>query len=128
MQTLQQSIPPAYALKHLVLPLREENIAIVIAMTNTTNTDLLNELKFIFNKDIIPEKWPEEKLLEAIREKYQLTRDDLTGEESSQGFEYLPRKGSYAEKEATNAAEGDLPKVEDRSVIQLVNGKAMPSA
>lgn len=98
MQTVQQSIPSTYALHNLVLPLREENGAVVVAIADTSNSDLLNELKFIFNKDIIPERWPEEKLLEAIRRAYQLSGEELSGEESSQGFEYLPHKGSYAEK------------------------------
>jgi len=114
MQNLLKTIPASYALKNHVLPLREENGVVVIAIAETSNTDLLNELKFIFNKDIITEQWPEEKLLAAIREKYQLSGEELSGEKSSRGFEYL-------EKKATNAAEGDLPKVEDRSVIQLVN-------
>jgi type II secretory ATPase GspE/PulE/Tfp pilus assembly ATPase PilB-like protein len=121
MEDISKTIPVNYALKHLILPLREENGIEVIAMADTSNSELLNELKFIFNKNIITEKWPEEKLLEAIRQAYQLSGEELAGEESSQGFEYLPHKGSYAEKKAANAAEGDLPKVEDRSVIQLVN-------
>jgi len=70
-------------------PAGRENGVVVIAMANTTNTDLLNELKFIFNKDIIAEKWPEEKLLEAICQAYQLSGEEISGKENSQGFEYL---------------------------------------
>jgi type II secretory ATPase GspE/PulE/Tfp pilus assembly ATPase PilB-like protein len=114
MQSLLKTIPASYALKNHVFPLREQNGAIVIAMADTTNHDLLNELKFIFNKDIITEKWPEEKLLEAIRQAYQLSGEEIAGEETGKGFEYLDKK-------TERAAEGDLPKVEDRSVIQLVN-------
>jgi hypothetical protein len=78
MQNLLKTIPDSYALKNLILPLREENGIVVIAMADTINSEFLNELKFIFNKDIITEKWPQEELLycsvKAYREEFTTRR------------------------------------------------------
>jgi hypothetical protein len=130
MEDISKTIPVNYALKHLILPLREENGIEVIAMADTSNSELLNELKFIFNKDIFSEQWPQEKLLEAIRQAYQLSGEELTGEESSQGFEYLPRKGSYAEKKTTQAPPKTIyPKWKiARSSNWLINSSPKPFA
>ena len=61
--TLTKTIPLNYALKHRVLPLKMENGAVYVALTDTTNSDLLNELRFVFGKKVFAEQWLEEKIL-----------------------------------------------------------------
>ncbi len=114
MENLQKIIPANYAVKNKVLPLDSENGQVTVAMANAGNHELLSELRFIFNKKIIPEEWAEKELLEAIYQAYQLTDERLTAEGNNLNFEYL-------EKRVDAPVGEESPKVEDRSVIQLVN-------
>ena len=74
-----ENLPVEYALKHRVLPLREEGGTVYVAVADDKNYELLQELTFMFDRPVIPEPWPAEELLAAITRRYRL--GDLSGGE-----------------------------------------------
>lgn len=102
-----------YALKHRVLPLREEGGTLYVAMGDPGNDGLLQELQFIFDRPVVAEIWPAEELLAAISRRYRLGDDALGGGESPARFEALEHSSPGA----------DTPRAvfDDHSVVQAVN-------
>ncbi|RMG25963.1 MAG: type II/IV secretion system protein [Methanobacteriota archaeon] len=112
MESLQKIVPVEYAIQKRILPLREENDSVVVAIANSINNELVNELEFIFNKTVIFEQWEERELLETIYQVYQ-----LTGEED---FETPVDQFKYVEREHV-VTEAERPQTEDHSVILLAD-------
>lgn len=116
MQPLIKMIPADYALKHRILPIKGKTGNITIATANPGNSELAQELRFIFNQKIIFEQWPEDRLLTAIHKAYQFNghQPENAASADDQPFEHV-------EKHLSQTTDAHVPKVEDRSVIQLVN-------
>jgi type IV pilus assembly protein PilB len=113
MEEIFKLIPVKYALKHCILPLGYDNSSVKIAMTDSNNCKLLNELQFIFNKRILPEVWDEGKIKEEINKRYQISEDKIELN-TAESFEYI-------DKESEKSGESIFPKNNDQSVIKIVN-------
>lgn len=108
-----RGVSAEYALKHRVLPLREEGGTVYVAVVDRPDHGLLQELQFVFNKPVVAEPWPEEALLTAISRRYRLGDGAVTSGELPARFEAL--EGSSPGEDAATVL-GD-----DHSVIQTVN-------
>ena len=101
-----------YALKHRVLPLREEGGTVYVAVADNRNDALLQELQFMFNKPVVAESWTAEKLLPAISRHYRLGDGAASGESPAR-FEALENHSPGEENPAAL--------LDDHSVVQTVN-------
>ena len=101
-----------YALKHRILPLREEGGTVYVAVADNGNDALLQELQFMFNKPVVAESWTAEKLLPAISRRYRLGDGAASGESPAR-FEALENHSPGEENPAAL--------LDDHSVVQTVN-------
>jgi type IV pilus assembly protein PilB len=111
-------IPPEFAQKNIVLPLKREGRTLTIAMADPTNTGILDDLKFITRYDLFP-VIAGEYTLRSLIEKYYETQDqqldtllkDMEGTEDD-----VEIVKDQEEETATQA------QIDDAPVVKLING------
>jgi type IV pilus assembly protein PilB len=113
-------VKPEIATRHLVLPLRRVGRTLTVAMSNPTNLDAIDELRFSTGYDIEPVVAGEYSLKKAV-EKYYETVDD--------GLQDLLREFDEEDIEVVDGSEDDeisvtalQAQVEEAPVVKLING------
>jgi type IV pilus assembly protein PilB len=113
MEDLCKIIKPKYALKHMLVPIEGDGNTVRIAIQKKPIRELLNELRFIFNKNIKFEIWEEARILEEISVRYAVERaEDQLGDNSR--YTFIEKKD-----EPANASMGIM--VKDKYVITFVD-------
>jgi general secretion pathway protein E len=65
-----KKVPYAFAKKHLIMPIKEEGTAILVAVADPLNLEPLEELRLIFDREVKAVYSPKETILNAINEAY----------------------------------------------------------
>ncbi|MDE2310511.1 MAG: Flp pilus assembly complex ATPase component TadA [Betaproteobacteria bacterium] len=105
-------VPVSFAKKHSIVPLFRKDKTLIVAMENPMNWELLNELRFLTNMNVVPVMASKGDILYAIKQFYKsaestLQIDDLTSDLiSSEGAEN-PTEETITEP--------------DNSLVRLVN-------
>jgi general secretion pathway protein E len=87
-----KKVPYTFATSHVVLPFKEENGVVFVAMADPFNLEPIQELRLILNQEIKAVYTPRENLLQAIHECYNVERGaasellaDLEGQKEDGG-------------------------------------------
>lgn len=105
-------LPAKYALQHRIVPLKDDETSVEVAMRNSSNREVIDELQFVFNKRIKPVIWEEGQILAEIYKQYGITDEKILIDDHR--FEYIEKQGEVPE---------NIPQspVDDQSVIKIVN-------
>ena len=111
-------IPPEFAQKNIVLPLKREGRTLTIAMADPTNTGILDDLKFITRYDLFP-VIAGEYTLRSLIEKYYETQDQQldTLLKDMEGLGDDVEVVKDVEDETATQAQ-----IDDAPVVKLING------
>jgi general secretion pathway protein E len=109
---LVSNIPINFAKKHEVLPFREDGNQIVVLTTNPLNTQILADLRVLFNKRTVPLMTTKTRLLDAINRVYEKSTAALQGLDEIEDEDYDLDEPII---DLLEAGEDDAP------VIKLVN-------
>jgi len=111
-------IPPEFAQKNIVLPLKREGRTLTIAMADPTNTGILDDLKFITRYDLFP-VIAGEYTLRSLIEKYYETQDQQldTLLKDMEGIGDDVEVVKDVEDETATQAQ-----IDDAPVVKLING------
>lgn len=109
---LVRDIPIGFAKKHEALPLKDDGTAVHVLVTNPLNTRILDDLRVIFKKRIIPVMTSKTRVIDAINKVYEKSTAGL------QGLEGIEDDEMDLEDQIIDLLEsGD----DDAPVIKLVN-------
>ena len=117
---LLKLVPADFATKHLVLPLHRRGRTLVVAMSEPSNLNVIDDLKFITRFDIDPVLTGEASLRAAIERYYEVASarlGELLEELEEQDIELVEDK---EEEDLSSAALRE--QVEDAPVVKLING------
>ncbi len=106
------NIPINYAKKHEVLPLKDEPSQVTVLTTNPLNTRVLDDLRVIFNKRVVPVMTTKNRLIDAINRVYEKSTAALQGLDGIEEEDYDLDEPII---DLLDAGEDDAP------VIKLVN-------
>ncbi|MEI7905351.1 MAG: type II secretion system ATPase GspE, partial [Candidatus Firestonebacteria bacterium] len=109
-------LPLKFANRFKVIPVKEENGAIILAVTDKYNLQMLDEVRLIFGKVITPLEVPEEEINLAIKKHYGVGADTVARMLEESGVS-LDRSGGSAGIEEID----ETKLAQDASVIQFVN-------
>ncbi len=116
-KTVTELVPESVARENFVLPLALEGNTMKIAMSDPTNIEVLDKLRFVLNRDIQPVLAPQEQIQESINRNYGQTEtesvDSMLVEFTDTAIEF-----TQTEAAAANLAAADDS---DAPVIRLVN-------
>lgn len=76
---LVRDIAIGFAKKHEALPLKEDSYSVQVLVTNPLNTRILDDLRVIFNKRIVPVMTSKSRILDAINKVYEKSTAGLGG-------------------------------------------------
>lgn len=76
---LVRDIAIGFAKKHEALPLKEDGYSVQVLVTNPLNTRILDDLRVIFNKRIVPVMTSKTRILDAINKVYEKSTAGLGG-------------------------------------------------
>ncbi len=76
---LVRDIAIGFAKKHEALPLKEDGYSVQVLVTNPLNTRILDDLRVIFNKRIVPIMTSKSRILDAINKVYEKSTAGLGG-------------------------------------------------
>lgn len=76
---LVRDIAIGFAKKHEALPLKEDGYSVQVLVTNPLNTRILDDLRVIFNKRIVPVMTSKSRILDAINKVYEKSTAGLGG-------------------------------------------------
>jgi general secretion pathway protein E len=76
---LISNIPINFAKKHEVLPFKEEATKVTVLVTNPLNTRILDDLRVLFKKRIVPMMTTKTRLVDAINRVYEKSTAALSG-------------------------------------------------
>ncbi|MDZ4083728.1 MAG: type II secretion system ATPase GspE [Bdellovibrionales bacterium] len=76
---LVRDIAIGFAKKHEALPLKEDNYSVQVLVTNPLNTRILDDLRVIFNKRIVPIMTSKTRIIDAINKVYEKSTAGLGG-------------------------------------------------
>jgi type IV pilus assembly protein PilB len=117
-KAVTELVPESVARENVVLPLALEGNMMKIAMSDPTNIEVLDKLRFVLNRDIQPVLAPQEQIQEAINRNYGQTEtesvDSMLVEFTDTAIEFTQVEGAGG----GNLAAGDES---DAPVIRLVN-------
>ncbi len=111
-----EMVPESVARENVVFPLAQENGALKITMSDPSDFDTLQKLKFILNKDIQPVLAAREQIIEAINRHYGQTETESV---DSMLQEFTDTQIDFTESEATSNQA--LLEDSDAPVVKLVN-------
>lgn len=76
---LVRDIAIGFAKKHEALPLKEDNYSVQVLVTNPLNTRILDDLRVIFNKRIVPIMTSKSRIIDAINKVYEKSTAGMGG-------------------------------------------------
>ena len=109
---LISNIPINYAKKHEILPFKDEPTKISVLVTNPLNTRILDDLRVIFKKRVVPIMTTKNRLIEAVNRVYEKSTSALKGLDEIEEEDYDLDEPII---DLLDAGEDDAP------VIKLVN-------
>jgi type IV pilus assembly protein PilB len=112
-----EMVPESVARENVVIPLMEENGLLQIVISDPSDYEIIEKLKFILNKDIQPVLAPKDQIVEAINRHYGQSETESV---DSVIAEFTDTQIDFTETEssATNHAAADES---DSPVIKLCN-------
>ncbi|MBL8797429.1 MAG: Flp pilus assembly complex ATPase component TadA [Planctomycetia bacterium] len=110
-----EQVPESVARENDVLPLAAENGTLMVIMSDPTNTDAIDKLKFILDKEIVPVLATREQIKEAINRHYGQTDQESV---DSMIQEFTDTAIDFTETESSSSQMGAE---EDAPVIKLMN-------
>ncbi len=111
-------IPPDFAVRHTVLPLKREGRTLTIAMAEPSNTGLIEDLKFITRYDLFPVIAGEYTLKTLIEKHYE--SGDLELQSLLKDMEGMDEDVEILEE---HEEEGPTQaQIDDAPVVKLING------
>jgi type IV pilus assembly protein PilB len=113
-------VKPEIATRHLVLPLRRVGRTLTVAMSNPTNLDAIDELRFSTGYDIEPVVAGEYSLKKAVEKYYETVDDglqDLLKEFDEEDIEVV--EGAVDDEISVTALQAQI---EEAPVVKLING------
>jgi type IV pilus assembly protein PilB len=114
-------VKPEIAVRHLVLPLRRVGRTLTVAMSNPTNLDAIDELRFSTGYDIEPVVAGEYSLRKSVEKHYETVEDglaDILKEIDDEDIEVVDGKDAEDEISVTALQ----AQVEEAPVVKLING------
>lgn len=113
-----RKVPYTFVKKHSVLPIKEVNGIVVVAVADPLNLSSIEELRFLLNSDIETVYCPREKILSAIHECYNT--------EEGAASELIAKMGDKKEGVSDSDEEAEVYDLFDSSrhqspIIQLLN-------
>src|ERR1700730_2143009 len=108
-------VPESVARENVVLPMAQENGALKIIMSDPTDFDTVQKLRFVLNKDIQPVLAPREQIIEAINRHYGQSETESV---DSMLADFTDTAIDFPETSATSNS--DLEE-SDAPVVKLVN-------
>ncbi len=115
---ISKLIPPDFALKHIVLPLKREGRTLTVAMADPTNSGVIDDLKFITRYDLFPVIAGEYTLRTLIEKHYE------TGDQQLQNI-LKDMEGMDEDVEVVKDEEEETAtqaQIDDAPVVKLING------
>ncbi len=109
---LISNIPINFAKKHEILPFKEEANKITVLVTNPLNTRILDDLRVLFKKRVVPMMTTKNRLIEAVNRVYEKSTSALKGLDEIDDEDYDLDEPII---DLLDAGEDDAP------VIKLVN-------
>jgi general secretion pathway protein E len=109
---LVANIPINFAKKHEVLPFKEEALKVIVLVTNPLNTRILDDLRVLFKKRVVPMMTTKTRLVDAINRVYEKSTAALGGLDDIEEEDYDLDEPII---DLLDAGEDDAP------VIKLVN-------
>jgi general secretion pathway protein E len=76
---LVRDIAIGFAKKHEALPLKEDSYSVQVLVTNPLNTRILDDLRVIFNKRIVPIMTSKSRIIDAINKVYEKSTAGMGG-------------------------------------------------
>lgn len=113
-----EKIPYSFAKKHKILPIDETEETLLIAMADPLNVDVIEELRFLLNKDIRGVCVPEEEILKGINHLYH-HQEGATSQMIANLSDHTQGKGS--KKEEVIEVYDLLETKEEAPIIKLLN-------
>ena len=106
-------VPESVARENIVLPMHQENGTLLVIVSDPTDLECQEKLRFILNKDIVPVLATREQILDAINRHYGQTDEQSVDEMMS---EFTDTAIDFTETEShADSGDGEAP------VIRLVN-------
>ena len=107
-------LPLKFANKFKAIPVKEENGAVVVAVTDPHDLQVLDEIRLIFDRTITPVETSEEEINHAIKKHYGMGADTVAKmlRESGTAIDMSEQGGEQIDEAAM---------AQDASVIQFVN-------
>ncbi|QEL15446.1 GspE/PulE family protein [Limnoglobus roseus] len=115
-KAVTELVPESIARENFVLPLALEGNVMKIAMTDPTNIEALDKLRFVLNRDIQPVLAPQEQIQEAINRNYGQTETESV---DSMLVEFTDTAIEFTQVDSASALAAD--EGSDAPVIRLVN-------
>ena len=113
-------VKPEIAVRHLVLPLRRVGRTLTVAMSNPTNLDAIDELRFSTGYDIEPVVAGEYSLRKSVEKYYETVEDglaDILKQMDDEDIEVVD--GKDEDEISVTALQAQ---VEEAPVVKLING------
>jgi type IV pilus assembly protein PilB len=111
-----EMVPESVARENIILPLAEENGQLKIIISDPSDIETLDKLRFVLNKDLQPVLAPREQIIEAINRHYGQTETESV---DSMLQEFTDTAIDFTETEQTQSAEGQ--KENEAPVVKLCN-------
>ena len=116
-QDLLLKIPLKIASKFKVIPVKEENGHILVAVTDPYDIQMLDELSLILGKKVKPLLTAEDEILGYIKRYYGVGADTVARMVAESGSAAVEKNGEFKEIEEID----DAAMAQDTSIIQFVN-------
>ena len=125
-QVVVELVPESVARENIVLPFTLENGVLKLILSDPTDSETIQKLQFILNKDIQPVLAPREQIIEAINRHYGQTE---TEDVDAMLAEFTDTAIDFTEAEATQAGADDdsndpVVKLVDLIIIEAISLRA----
>ncbi len=114
--TVVEQVPESVARENVIMPLSLENGQMKIVISDPTDFETVEKLRFVLNKDIQPVLAPREQIIEAINRHYGQSETESV---DSMLADFTDTAIDFTETEAT--ASGAAFEESDAPVVKLVN-------
>ncbi len=115
--TIIEMVPESVARENIVIPYNMEDGVLLIVISDPSDYDTIEKLKFILNKEIQPVLAPKDQIIEAINKHYGQTETESV---DSVLAEFTDTQIDFTETEATKANKAGAEE-NDAPVIKLCN-------
>lgn len=115
--TIIEMVPESVARENVIIPLSEESGLLQIVVSDPSDYEIIEKLKFILNKEIIPVLAPRDQIVEAINRHYGQTETESV---DSVLAEFTDTQIDFTETEQTSKSHASADD-SDSPVIKLCN-------